>query len=135
MTRLPPGPRSTLLHAAAYARDPFARSLACLAKYGDRLRAEVAGAGPAALAELPYLEAVCLETLRLCPIAPYIARQLNAPLTVAACKAALRESRRDPAKRDLARVAGLVEACFRSDDYTDGQRAFAEKRRPRFTGR
>jgi len=59
----------------------------------------------------------------------------NAPLTVAACKAALRESRRDPAKRDLARVARMVEACFRSDDYEEGQRAFAEKRRPKFSGR
>jgi enoyl-CoA hydratase len=59
----------------------------------------------------------------------------NAPLTVAACKAALRESRRDPAKRDLERVAKLVEACFRSDDYKEGQRAFAEKRRPKFSGR
>jgi cytochrome P450 len=46
----------------------------------DRLRAELDGGG--ALAELPYLEAVCLETLRLCPIAPYMARQLKAPLAV-----------------------------------------------------
>jgi enoyl-CoA hydratase/carnithine racemase len=59
----------------------------------------------------------------------------NAPLTVAACKAAIRESRREPAKRDLARVARQVEACFRSDDYKEGQRAFAEKRRPKFNGR
>ncbi len=58
----------------------------------------------------------------------------NAPLTVAACKAALREWQREPAKRDLAGVAARVEACFRSDDYREGQRAFAEKRRPRFGG-
>src|SRR5882762_2294385 len=46
----------------------------------------------------------------------------NAPLTIAACKAALREWRRDPAKRELAGVAKRVEACFRSGDYGEGQR-------------
>jgi len=59
----------------------------------------------------------------------------NAPLTVAAAKAAIREASAPPGERDLARVQGLVEACFRSDDYLEGQRAFAEKRPPAFTGR
>jgi enoyl-CoA hydratase/carnithine racemase len=59
----------------------------------------------------------------------------NAPLTIAAVKAALQEWRRAPERRDLDRVAELVEACFRSEDYREGQRAFAEKRPPRFTGR
>jgi enoyl-CoA hydratase len=59
----------------------------------------------------------------------------NAPLTVTACKAAIREALRDPDRRDLARVAELVEACFGSDDYQEGQRAFREKRTPRFSGR
>ena len=61
--------------------------------------------------------------------------RVNAPLTVAACKAAIREAGRDPDRRDLARVAELVEACFRSEDYREGQRAFREKRPPRFSGR
>jgi cytochrome P450 len=50
---------------------------------GERLRAEVAHVTDAAtLATRPYLEAVCLETLRLCPIAPYIARDLRRPFSV-----------------------------------------------------
>jgi enoyl-CoA hydratase/carnithine racemase len=59
----------------------------------------------------------------------------NAPLTVASLKAAIREARRPPDARDLGRVAAMVEACFRSDDYKEGQSAFLEKRPPRFTGR
>jgi enoyl-CoA hydratase/carnithine racemase len=58
----------------------------------------------------------------------------NAPLTVAAIKASLRELRRPEAERDHAVVAHMVEACFRSEDYQEGQRAFAEKRPPRFRG-
>jgi enoyl-CoA hydratase len=58
----------------------------------------------------------------------------NAPLTVAACKAALRELRRPADKRDEPRVAAMVEACYRSDDYREGQLAFAERRPARFQG-
>jgi enoyl-CoA hydratase/carnithine racemase len=59
----------------------------------------------------------------------------NAPLTVASLKAAIREARRPVDKRDLGRVAAMVEACFRSNDYKEGQAAFLEKRAPRFEGR
>jgi enoyl-CoA hydratase len=59
----------------------------------------------------------------------------NAPLTVAACKALIREADRSPGQRDMARVEAMIEACYQSDDYREGQRAFAEKRLPAFTGR
>jgi enoyl-CoA hydratase/carnithine racemase len=59
----------------------------------------------------------------------------NAPLTVAAAKAAIRAVSQPDGRRDLARVEAMVEACFRSADYLEGQRAFAEKRPPAFTGR
>jgi enoyl-CoA hydratase/carnithine racemase len=58
----------------------------------------------------------------------------NAPLTVAAAKAAIRAAGQPPDRRDLARVEAMSEACFRSGDYLEGQRAFAEKRPPAFTG-
>jgi len=59
----------------------------------------------------------------------------NAPLTIRAAKAAMREWERDPSDRDLAHVDALVNACFDSVDYAEGRKAFAGKRPPRFVGR
>jgi enoyl-CoA hydratase/carnithine racemase len=58
----------------------------------------------------------------------------NAPLTVKAAKFIANETMRDESKRNLARCAELVEACFKSNDYTEGRKAFMEKRKPAFTG-
>src|SRR5262249_61788290 len=59
----------------------------------------------------------------------------NAPLTIAAAKAAIREAARPLHSHDLARIEAMIEACVRCEDCHEGRRAFAEKRRPRLSGR
>jgi enoyl-CoA hydratase/carnithine racemase len=65
------------------------------------------------------------------------ARQIaeNAPLTVKSIKRIVGEAVKDPSERDLDLCDRLVRECFESQDYAEGRRAFAEKRKPVFQGR
>jgi enoyl-CoA hydratase len=59
----------------------------------------------------------------------------NAPLTVRAAKAALNAWERGGRPEEVEQVRTMVDACFDSDDYREGRRAFSEKRPPAFRGR
>jgi enoyl-CoA hydratase/carnithine racemase len=68
-------------------------------------------------------------------VAAYLAMVAeNAPLTLVAAKAAIREALKDPAARDLAALQKRIDACFASADYAEGRAAFKEKRTPDFRG-
>jgi len=60
---------------------------------------------------------------------------INAPLSIRASKLTIRELGKAPDERDHELLKKLMQQCFDSADYTEGRKAFMEKRKPVFTGR
>ena len=58
----------------------------------------------------------------------------NAPMTVASVKFIVGQTVLPEGERDLAECDRRVKACFDSQDYIEGRRAFLEKRKPQFVG-
>jgi enoyl-CoA hydratase len=58
----------------------------------------------------------------------------NAPLTIDSVKYIVGQAVADESKRNLKKCDELVQACFASNDYNEGRKAFMEKRKPAFTG-
>ena len=58
----------------------------------------------------------------------------GAPLTIRAGKRIVREVLK-PVDVDMDLCRRLIADCFDSEDYTEGRRAFMEKRKPQFKGR
>ncbi|MBI1385834.1 MAG: enoyl-CoA hydratase [Rhizobiales bacterium] len=59
----------------------------------------------------------------------------NAPLTIRALKATIRELTKPTGNPDTVLMERMADACFASEDYKEGRAAFAAKRRPKFEGK
>jgi enoyl-CoA hydratase/carnithine racemase len=58
----------------------------------------------------------------------------NAPLSIANSKTIIEEFVKASGEPDHARMKASIERCRNSSDLQEGRRAFAEKRKPNFSG-
>lgn len=58
----------------------------------------------------------------------------NAPLSIMASKFSVDQTREDESKRNMEKIQEMSQICFNSKDYTEGRKAFMEKRKPAFLG-
>jgi enoyl-CoA hydratase len=140
-----------LRFAAADARFGIPAANLGIAYSADNLRRLVNLVGPAAAKDILFsarrLDAD--EALRLGLISRVVAPEAledevrayaatlaeKAPLSLRASKAIVNELTKPESAQDPGVVRAHVEACFNSADYTEGRRAFMEKRPPVFQGR
>ena len=59
----------------------------------------------------------------------------NAPITVLAGKAIIAEILKASPEINHDKCRELIHNCFNSEDYSEGRRAFMEKRKPVFRGK
>ncbi len=59
----------------------------------------------------------------------------NAPLSVDSVKFIVGQILADEGERDMEKCEAMVQACFASNDFIEGRKAFMEKRKPVFTGK
>jgi enoyl-CoA hydratase/carnithine racemase len=59
----------------------------------------------------------------------------NAPLSIVASKSIIAELMKPRGDIDGAKCDAIARRCMESEDFAEGRRAFAEKRKPVFQGR
>jgi enoyl-CoA hydratase/carnithine racemase len=86
--------------------------------------------------DLGLINRVCAPEQLPALLAEYTsALEANAPLTIRAAKAITAQILQPSPNLDTDLCTRLIRGCFESEDYTEGRKAFMEKRKPQFKGK